>query len=75
MENMKIRILLLIGVVAAIFCTCDPDGDSRVVGDVFTDSRAVLGYVDSFSLRLSTVRLDSFITSGNTDFNENQHSG
>ena len=64
---MKIRILLLIGVVAAIFCTCDPDGDSRVVGDVFTDSRAVLGYVDSFSLRLSTVRLDSFITSGNTD--------
>ena len=64
---MKIRILLLIGVVAAIFCTCDPDGDSRVVGDVFTDSRAVLGYVDSFSLKLSTVRLDSFITSGNTD--------
>ena len=67
MENMKIRILLLIGVVAAIFCTCDPDGDSRVVGDVFTDNRTVLGYVDSFSLKLSTVRLDSFITSGNTD--------
>ncbi len=59
---MKIRILLLIGVVAAIFCTCDPDGDSRVVGDVFTDSRAVLGYVDSFSLKLSTIRLDSFPT-------------
>lgn len=63
---MKIRFLLLIGVVAAIFCTCDPDGDSRVVGDVFTDTKSVLGYVDSFSLKLSTIRLDSFPTSGGT---------
>lgn len=64
---MKIRILLLIGVVAAIFCMCDPDGDSRVVGDVFTDNKTVLGYVDSFSLKLSTIRLDSFATSGGTN--------
>ena len=64
---MKIRIFLLIGVIAAFFCTCDPDGDSRVVGDVFTDNKTVLGYVDSFSLQLSTIRLDSFVTSNNTD--------
>lgn len=64
---MKIRILLLIGVVAAIFCTCDPDSDSHFVGDVFTDNKTVLGYVDSFSLQLSTIRLDSFVTTGNSN--------
>lgn len=67
LENMKIRILLLIGALAAVFCMCDPDGDSRVVGDVFTDNKAVLGYVDSFSLKLSTIRLDSFVTTGNSN--------
>lgn len=64
---MKVRIFLLVSFIAAIFYTCDNDGDSYDVGDVFSDSRSVLGYVDSFSLRLSTIRLDSFITSGNTD--------
>ncbi len=64
---MKVRIFLLVSLIAAILCTCDNDGDSYDVGDVFTDNRSVLGYVDSFSLKLSTVRLDSFITSGSPD--------
>ena len=64
---MKVRILLLVSLIAAVFYTCDDDGDSYDVGDVFSDSRSVLGYVDSFSLRLSTIRLDSFITSGSSD--------
>ena len=64
---MKVRILLLVSLIAAVFYTCDDNGDSYDVGDVFSDSRSVLGYVDSFSLRLSTIRLDSFITSGSSD--------
>ncbi|GEM_PF-2125944 len=64
---MKFRILLLVSTIAAMFYTCDSDGDSYVVGDVFTDNKAVLGYVDSFSLNLSTIKLDSVITSGTTN--------
>lgn len=64
---MKFRILLLVSAVAAIFYTCDNDGDSFDVGNVFLDNKAVIGYVDSFSLKLSTIRLDSFITTGSTD--------
>lgn len=65
---MKFRNLLLTGAVASLFLMCDPSGDSYIVGDVFTDNQAVLGYVDSFSLKLSTIRLDSFPTSGHKDF-------
>ncbi len=64
---MKFRKLLLASVVVTLFVTCDRTGDSYIVGDVFTDTRAVLGYVDSFSLQLSTIRLDSFVTSGYSD--------
>ena len=64
---MKTRFLLLAGIVATIFCTCDNDGDSFDVGNVFLDNRAVVGYVDSFTLQLSTIRLDSFVTTGTTD--------
>ena len=64
---MKVRIFLLVSLIAAIFYTCDDDGDSFDVGNVFIDNQAVIGYVDSFTLQLSTIRLDSFITMGNTD--------
>jgi len=64
---MKFRNFLLISIIAALFATCDNDGDSLDVGDVFSDNQAVMGYVDSFSLKLSTVRLDSFVTSGYSD--------
>lgn len=64
---MKLCKFLLAGAIFALFVTCDRTGDSYIVGDVFSDNRAVLGYVDSFSLQLSTIRLDSFVTSGNSD--------
>lgn len=64
---MKFRILLLVSAVAAIFYTCDDDGDSFDVGNVFLDNKAVLGYIDSFTVHLSTIRLDSFVTQGATD--------
>ena len=64
---MKFRILLLVSAIAAIFYTCDNDGDSFDVGNVFLDNKAVIGYVDSFTLKLSTIRLDSFVTTGNSD--------
>lgn len=65
---MKFRKLLLASIVAALFAACDSTGDSYVVGDVFSDNLAVLGYVDTFSLQLSTIRIDSFVTSGHSDF-------
>lgn len=64
---MKLRKFLLVGAVLALFVTCDRTGDSYIVGDVFTDTRATLGYIDSFSLQLSTIRLDSFPTSGTSN--------
>lgn len=64
---MKLCKFLLTGAILALFVTCDRTGDSFLVGDVFTDNRAVLGYIDSFSLQLSTIRVDSFVTSGNSD--------
>ncbi len=64
---MKLRKLLLASAIVALFATCDRTGDSYIVGDVFTDNKAVLGYVDTFSLQLSTIRLDSFVTSGLND--------
>ena len=64
---MKFRILLIVSAIAAIFYTCDNDSDSFDVGNVFLDNKAVIGYVDSFSLKLSTIRLDSFVTTGVSD--------
>ncbi len=61
---MKIRNLLLASAIAISLVTCDNDGDSFEVGEIFAESQSVFAYVDSFSLRLSTIRLDSFQTSG-----------
>lgn len=64
---MKFRNFLLVGLVATMFSMCDAGGESYRVGDVFTDTKTVFGYVDTFSLKMSTIRLDSFVTSGNQD--------
>jgi len=61
---MKFRNFLIASVLVAMFATCDNDGDSLDVGDVFSDNQSVLGRVDSFSLKLSTIKIDSFATSG-----------
>ena len=61
---MKIRNFLIYSVLICAIPACDNDGDSFPIGDVFSDNQAVMGYVDTFSLKLSTIKIDSFATSG-----------
>ena len=61
---MKFRNFLIASILVYAFAACDNDGDSLDIGDVFSDNQAVMGYVDTFSLKLSTIKVDSFATSG-----------
>ncbi len=61
---MKLRQIIAAGLIATLIAACDRNGDSYIVGHVLTDPSSTIGYTDTFNLKMSTVRLDSFNTSG-----------